>query len=143
MREKKTVLQTILNEEKNEPKAQINDICCGRIVKIDFENDIIWVDHNNNSSGRPIAAELASPFVTLKHLKRTSFIANKVQLDFKNGDPLQPVIRDIFFSINDLELNKDRKIVEETLHIKADRIILEGASEVIIRSGDVKTTYSS
>ena len=77
----------------------------------------------------------------MKHLKQSSFIANRVQLDFKDGDLLQPVIRDLFFSINALAVSEESKVIEDTIHIKANRIILEGETEVIIKSGEVKTGY--
>lgn len=115
----------------------------GKILDIDEDTDTIWVDYADNPLKEQLPAKLASPFLTIDNLREASQRPSIVQLEFIEGDPAKPLVRDIYFSLADQAKEKREKIIEKTVHLKADRIILEGESEVIIRSGNVSSIYKS
>ena len=132
-----TELLTTNNAEK------ITGFRYGKILGIDEENDIIWVDYAENPLKERLPAKPGCPFLTLDNLKEASLRPNIAQLEFIEGDPGRPLVRDIYFSLADQAREKREEIIKKTVHLKADRIILEGKSEVIIKSGKVKSVYNA
>lgn len=130
----------LLNSETYE---EIEGFRYGKILEIDEATDTIWVDYADNPLKEQLPAKLASPFLTLDNLKEASLRPSLVQLEFIEGDPAKPLVRDVYFSLSDQAKEKKEEIIEKTVHLKADRIILEGESEVIIRSGNVSSIYKS
>ncbi len=110
----------------------------GWITKVDEKNNAVWVDYENNPSASPQLAQLSNPWITLENLKMATKENSVVQIDFENGDASKPVIRDLFYSITDV----DRKPIENrVIRIEAEEIILSGRKRVVIQSGNAKTTY--
>jgi hypothetical protein len=114
----------------------------GKILEIDVETDTIWVDYPDNPFREHLPAKLANPYLTLDNLKEASLRPNIAQLKFIEGNPARPVIKDIYFSLADQAKEKRGDIIEKTVHLKADRIILEGEREIILQSGNVRTVYN-
>ncbi len=122
-------------------KDEVNGIQFGRITRIDWENNLIFVVLKNEQN-REISTRLANPYIDMNDLNWSLSRSGLVEVDFNTASG-QPVIRDIHFSIT-----QDKKAVEngerkKVLHIAADRIVIEGRIEVIIKSGNAKTVYQS
>lgn len=130
----------LFNAETNE---KIEGFRYGKILEIDEATNTIWVDYADNPLKEQLPAKLASPYLTLDNLREASLRPSIVQLEFIEGDPAKPLVRDIYFSLADQAKEKREEIIEKTVHLKADRIILEGESEVIIKSGNVRSIYKS
>ncbi len=115
----------------------------GKILEIDETAGVLWVDYADNPLKEKLSAQLASPYLTLDNLREASVRPNIAQLEFVEGNPAKPLVRDIYFSLVDQAKEKRGEIVQKTIRLKADRIVLEGDSEVIIKSGNVKTVYKA
>jgi len=125
------------------PKIELEELinpcmaydCVGTITKI--EQDTVYVDFKGNSFGTPLAAKLGSPF-TLSDLKKALDHVLDVKLKFEDNDMEKPVITDIFYSII-----RDELPVLQDMHIKGRQVILEGETMVVIKCGNVSTTFSA
>ncbi len=124
-------------------REKIEGFRYGKILEIDESSDTIWVDYADNPLKEQLPAKLASPFFSLDNLKEASLRPSLVQLEFMEGDPARPLVRDIHFSLSDQVREKRTEIIEKTVHVKADRIVLEGETEVVIKSGKVQSVYSA
>lgn len=135
---KKLKEQILLETTEWEP---LEGIRYGEIISVDEEQDRILVNHADNPLHRPLPAVLATSLIDASSLRESMSRISLVQLDFIEGDPTKPVIRDIFFSLVDQVKNSREVITEKTVLIEADRIILDGRTEVVIKSGEVTTVY--
>lgn len=134
-------LTTLIVESDRNKK--ITGFRYGKILDVDENSDTIFVDYAENPLKERLRAKLASPYLTLDDLKEATHRPAVVQLDFIEGDPSKPLVRDIYFSLADQVREKKEEIVEKTVHLKADRLILEGTTEVIIQSGGVRSVYKA
>lgn len=115
----------------------------GRIVDVDMDNNAIWVDYIGNPLKKTLLVSTVSSIISIDEIKQAMLKNSLVQLNFVNGSPVEPIISDIFVSIKDKRTTKVKNLEDKTLLIKADRLILEGTTEVIIRSGKAKTIYQA
>lgn len=113
----------------------------GRIARIDLQNDAIWVDYEGNPAHRPIVAKLANSWIKLDDIQQAIDRKAKVQVDFEQGNPARPVIRDIFFSISDLKNENETR--DQSISIEAEEIIFSAKKRLVIQCGDTKTEYNA
>lgn len=120
---------------------RINSSRLGWIVSVDSDGKVL-VNFEENPFQSAIQAKLSRPFMR-DDLTHASQQALEVKLEFENGDPRFPIIRDIFYSI----LNKTNKKQEQPdnknreIHLKGKRIVIEGETEIVIKSGKASTTW--
>ncbi|MCP4295515.1 MAG: hypothetical protein GY786_07905 [Proteobacteria bacterium] len=112
----------------------------GRIVSLDVDRNQILVDFKNNPSEEALEAKLVNPLIYLEDLEESLDRTEYILLDFEDGKFDRPLIRDIYFSVADQNKRLQGK-KGGTVHIRAERIILEGEESVTIKSGDTSTTY--
>ena len=124
--------------EKSRPD-QPSNYQYGRIKHIDEQDDIIHVSLDKNE-GEIVPAKLANPCLSIEDLKLAIERASLVTVDFNTLDG-HAVVRDIYFSLTDEKKNEKSKGQGETLHIAADKVIIEGKQEVMIKCGESKTVY--
>lgn len=139
MKQKKTLTITSAFEAGN--PDTITEFRYGTLHGIDEAIGAIWVDYPDNPTNRPLRAGLACPFITLDDLKRARVSVCMVQLNFIENDPSRPLVRDIYFSFVDQVKQQPDETIEKTVHLQAERLILEGTQEVVIKSGKVTTVY--
>jgi hypothetical protein len=133
MEESKIVYDVCLLRNETE---SIGSPRLGRIVKVVMDD--VYVDFSENPYGGPLPAKLGRPFM-LSDIKNAIENILDVRLEFTDGRPDKPVVTDIYYSILDRE--KQRPVTD--MHIVARKIVLEGTEEVVIKSGNASTTYSS
>ncbi len=114
--------------------------CVGKISHIDEDTKAVYVDFKGNPAGSPVAAKLARPF-TLNDLEKAINHVLDIKLEFENHDVGKPVITDVFYSIIKNANQKQQKL--QDIHIRGKRIIIDGETEIVIKSGEVSTTYSA
>ena len=147
---KKTIIQTLEKQsyEPEETTVNLEDFvspfvvsgnCVGRISHIDPDTRVVYVDYSGNPSGGLLPAKLGRPF-TLKDLEKAIDYVLDVKLEFENNNPATPVITNVYYSILD---NTSEDMEPGDIHIKGKRIIIEGETEIVIKSGDVSTTYAA
>lgn len=144
-KEKELQTSTELTELTQNIRVDLEDLinptveydCVGKLSHIDKETKAVYVDFKGNLSGSPILAKLGRPFTLIDLEKAISHVLD-IKLEFEDHDIEKPVITDVFYSI--LE-NKKQEL--QDIHIKGKRIIIDGETEVVIKSGDVSTTYSA
>ncbi|MCK6263550.1 hypothetical protein KP803_09730 [Vibrio sp. ZSDE26] len=125
---------TLLDEKESYQQAE-SPACFSRfgtITEIYKANGAVKVDFEGNVLGQPIMARLGRSF-TLSEL--TMAVDNQLncRVEFIGADLTLPVITDIFFSILD---------ESEELTIRANKLVLETKSELVLRSGETETRYS-
>ena len=150
---KKTIIQTLEKQsyEPEENTVNLEDFvspfvvsgnCVGRISHIDPDTRVVYVDYSGNPSGGLLPAKLGRPF-TLKDLEKAIDYVLDVKLEFENNNPATPVITNVYYSILD-NTSEDMEDKEPgDIHIKGKRIIIEGETEIVIKSGGVSTTYAA
>ena len=147
---KKTIIHTLEKQsyEPEENTVNLEDFvspfvvsgnCVGRISHIDPDTRVVYVDYSGNPSGALLPAKLGRPF-TLKDLEKAIDYVLDVKLEFENNNPATPVITNVYYSILD---NTSEDMEPGDIHIKGKRIIIEGETEIVIKSGDVSTTYAA
>jgi hypothetical protein len=122
---------------------KINTSRIGRICSWDLEQEALWVDYEANPFHKPLPAKLAVYDISFADLKQAVTHAHSVRLEFENGNPERPVIKDIYLSITKLKTAAPSSSLKEQVHIKADEIILEAESRIILKAGDVQTIYNA
>lgn len=120
---------------------QITEARFGWITSIDQEKEVIMVDYEGNPFNQPIPAKPGRPFL-LQDLKKALKRVQSIRIDFEANRASSPVISDIYYSVFDQEQTLEETQKKE-IHIQAQRIILEGAQEVLIKSGSVSTRYTA
>jgi len=113
----------------------------GWIKKLDAETNTIWVDYERNQAQVPLPAKLANPWISWKDLMEAISKEATARIDFEDGNPLKPIIRDIFYSISAIKETHQQSTKKRVIHIEAEEIILKGNKRVVIQSGKAKTTY--
>lgn len=138
---KKTVSITkVLEQTRSLEAEKILTDRMGWISRLEPEHNQVIVDYELNPLHRPVSAQISNPKLTLEDLKNAESASWKVLLGFINGNPEQPVIKDVLCSVADLN-DKNTALKNKTLHLKGDEIILEADSKVTIKCGRSKTTY--
>lgn len=139
--------RNILDEIQKQARLIELELICqsrlGWITKVDEKKDAIWINYQGNPLQVDLLALLGTPFLTLENLKDAESKNMSVEINFKNNDPQKPIIRDIYFSVAELNKKGQQAPKNKTLYIQADRIVLDGTTEVIIKSGDAKTVYQA
>lgn len=115
----------------------------GKLVRLDVENNRIWVDYDDNPFDKPVLALLGNANLTFENFKEQENVISWLQLRFINGDLTQPVIRDVLYSASCLNRKKDTSPEHQKLHVKADEIILEGKTRITLKCGQTQTTYTA
>ncbi len=115
----------------------------GKIIRVDPEFQMAWIDYPDNPLLELLPARIGNPSIKWDMLEQASQTKNMVQLHFQEGDPSKPIITDLFLSTVEKEKTQQTQSHEKVLHVKADRIILEGTTEVIIKSGEVMSRYNA
>ena len=141
MEKSKTTLNTILSQVKE--LERIDHFRLGTIVKLDAENNRIWVDYDGNPLEKPVLAALGTPWVNREELTRFINKIDSVKLDFMEGNPARPVIRDLFFSIKELNSSNSDLLEEDTLTVKASEIVFEATRQITIRCGNTQTIFKA
>lgn len=139
MMKKSVELCRIVSATK-EPKP-IETFRMGRIVKLDKERDLIWVDYDGNPFQKPLQAKLGTADYGFGQLEAILSKTHSVQIEFIQGDPALPIIREIFFSASMIDLTRNRYSEERVLTLEAEEIVLKGTKRVVIQSGEASTTY--
>ncbi len=111
----------------------------GEITRVDREKGIIWVTCTGDSQNE-IPARMGSPYLTLEDILMSFHRIGLAVIDFETVDK-QPVIRDIYFSLNESKKTQKTELPGKKIHIAADEIILEGKQKVTIKSGDTQTEF--
>ncbi len=120
---------------------KIDSTRLGRIVRIEEPTDSIWVDYENNPTQEPLPARLANGWIGFEDLQEAMKRKATVQVDFEQGNPLKPVIRDIFYSISSLKKQTKQAATKQVIRIEGDEIVLSARKKIIVESGNVRTTY--
>lgn len=115
----------------------------GKLVKVDLEKNQIWIDYEGNPFSKPLLAKLGTPWVSNDELKLFNDRIDAVKLEFSDGNPTQPIIRDLFFSVSAMNRSKSQPLQKKVLVIEAEEIIIKGHKQVTIQSGNAKTVYQS
>lgn len=103
----------------------------GRIVQVHPEHNKVSVDFDGNSMGTPIWAAIGRAFTRAEiHLAIDNQLTCKIE--FLANDPTLPILTDVYCSL----------LGEETMVIKAERVVLEGKQEVMVRSQDTSCQYN-
>lgn len=139
--EKQRLVTNLLYQTRVQELEQITTCRIGWIKKIDLETKSVWVDYEQNPSQRPLIAKLANRWITEEELEGAIERNAKVQIDFEQGHPLKPVIRDIFYSLCDLAAPIEKSSLKQSLAIEAEEIVLTGRQRVVIRSGETKIIF--
>jgi hypothetical protein len=132
-------LKSIVSQTKE--LERIDSYRLGTIVKVDLEKNGIWIDYKDNPLKKPVLAKLGTPWVGSEEL--TFFInrADEVKLEFLNGDPTHPIIKDLFFSVNQMNSSQTKPANTKVMKIEADEIVLNGHQRIVIQSGNARTIY--
>jgi hypothetical protein len=130
-----------LNQIVTRTKAleRIESFRLGSIVKTVVEKNQIWIDFDENPFRKPILAKLGSPWISSDELKLFLDKVDSVKLEFLDGNPSQPIIRDLFFSVNDLNRAKVNPNENKVIEVEADEIIFKGRKQITLQSGNAKT----
>lgn len=95
-------------------------------------SDTVNVDFDGNPFGHSLPAKLGRGF-RRDEIELAIDSQLTCRIDFINGDVNFPIVTDIFFSL----LNP-----QETLILRAKKIVIEASKELIIQSGETQTRYS-
>ncbi|MCP4294777.1 MAG: hypothetical protein GY786_04140 [Proteobacteria bacterium] len=128
-------------EEELEVLKSIEGHRYGKITSVDENEGTLWVDYENSQLKRSVLAVLANPFHTLAHLKEACIEGYLVKLEFIGNDPKQPVVKEIYMPLGAQIKIQEQADQQTVLHIKADKLILEGRDEVLIKSEETKAQY--
>ncbi len=120
---------------------KIEDTRFGTLVKMDTEANKIWVDFEDNPYKKPIVAALGTPWITAEDLHQFADCVESVILSFNEGNLGKPIIRDLFYSLNELNRRKIGLSEGSKIEIEADEIVLKGRTRVTIECGDARTVY--
>ncbi len=134
MKQKSNLLKTLELSTNYESRI-------GRITTNDIENGIVCVNYQGNPLGRDLPARIAMRDLSLDLLNCAIESRLEVLLHFEGGDPGRPYIKEIFEPHPSIKEEEPDELLEKTIHLVADKIILEAHTEVMIKSGNVKTTY--
>lgn len=115
----------------------------GTIVTIDITKNSIWVDFPDNPFNKPILAQLGTPWISSDELTMFRDKLDCVKLEFLDSNPAKPIIRDLFYSVNQLSRSGSKPFEDNVVEVEADRIILKGKKEVIIQCGETRTIYQA
>jgi hypothetical protein len=115
----------------------------GWIKKLDREHKTVWVDYEHNPAQRPIVAKLVNAWISFAELESALQRQAKVQIGFENGHPLKPVIRDIFYSLEERLQPEEIPTTERVVRIEAEEIILSAQKQIVIESGATQTVYDA
>ncbi len=104
----------------------------GHVVAINESADSVRVDFEGNPFNQPLSARLGRAF---RRSEIQLAIDNQLncRIEFINGDLSLPVVSDIFFSL----LSDGGEVV-----LRADKLVLDAQSQLIVKSGDTQTRYS-
>ncbi len=139
--DKPSIVTTIIRKFQNIDTSRL-----GWIKRVDEKNKTVWVDYEKNPTGALLPAKISNPWITFKILKEALTQNNVTHIDFENGDPQKPMIRDIFFTLADRKEEMEMEKIPKSpkcLHLEADEIILTGRQRIIIQSGNAKTVYNA
>ena len=146
--QKNLQFDTKYSEQKSNTPISIEELlnsniaynCVGNISHINKNAGTVYVDFKGNPSAMPVQAKLGRPF-TLNDLEKALDHVLDIKLEFEDSDIEKPIITDVFYSI--LDNKKKNTQTLKDIHLIGKRIIIEGETEVIIKSGNVSTTYSA
>ena len=141
MKNKLSTLTSIVTQTKE--LDRIDHSRFGTIVKLDSENNLIWVDYDGNPLEKPVLAALGTPWINREDLTRFINRVDKVKLDFLDGNPSKPIIRDLLYSLNQINSSDSDSFTQDLLEIKADEIILKANKQITIQCGNTKTVYNA
>lgn len=110
----------------------------GSVIKLEPQMDFVWIDYQGNPFKERLPARIDNPKVTFELLEEAIQYEHLIKLRFDEGDPSKPLVDDVLFSATNSKSVPAGDISEKTIHVKADRIVLEGNKEVIIRCGEVE-----
>lgn len=114
----------------------------GTITKIDNDQKI-WIDYAGNPYFKPVLAKLGTPWIEMDELKLFQNRIEAVKIDFMDGNPAKPIIRDLLFSAVDVNRSNSKCLKNDVLEIEAGEIILKGQKKVTIKCGNVQTVYEA
>ncbi|MCG8335443.1 MAG: hypothetical protein MJE63_13045 [Proteobacteria bacterium] len=115
----------------------------GTITTIELTKNRIWVDFPDNPFNKAILAQLGTPWISSDELTVFRDKVDCVKLEFLDNNPAKPVIRDLFYSVNQLNRSGSKPFEDKVVEVEADRIILKGKKEVIIQCGETRTIYQA
>jgi len=141
MKKTDSALNTILTRTNElEP---IEGFRLGTIVKMELEQNRIWVDYDGNPSEKPHLARLGTPWITSEELNLFYHKIDSVKLEFLNGNPTKPIIRDLFYSTNEINRSKSNWLADKVIELEADEIILRSSKRLVLQCGSTKTVYDA
>ncbi len=108
----------------------------GHIVNLDKDNQTIWVNYPGNPLKKDLAAVLGSHVITYNELIKTIETIGVVKLDFIDNHPGKPIIRDIYYSFLENQKQNKEERHGESLHVEADKIVLEAEKELTLKCGN-------
>ncbi|MGF1696316.1 hypothetical protein L4C54_11650 [Vibrio lamellibrachiae] len=130
MKKKTTLFHSFESYQQAEPMACFSRF--GNITEINKTLNDVKVDFEGNKLGVPVTARLGRSF----HKSELQLaIDNQLscRIEFLNNDFNLPILTDIMFSILD---------DSDELTIRANKLVFEAKSELIVRSGETETRYS-
>jgi len=127
--------------EQTKELEKIETFRLGVITKVDTVGGQIWVEYDGNPYREPLVAKLGTPWLTIDKLIQFIDRVDSVKLDFLEGDPAKPVIRDLFYSLDEINRSGSDPLTDKKIEIVADEIILRGKTKIIIECGDARTIY--
>ena len=98
----------------------------GTITTIELTKNRIWVDFPDNPFNKAILAQLGTPWISSDELTVFRDKVDCVKLEFLDNNPAKPVIRDLFYSVNQLNRSGSKPFEDKVVEVEADRIILKG-----------------
>ncbi|MCG8333995.1 MAG: hypothetical protein MJE63_05730 [Proteobacteria bacterium] len=139
--QKETNLLTIVNQTKE--LKEISGYRLGTIVKMDLNKSLIWVDYADNPYTHPVLAKLGTPWIGSDELTMFKNKIDSVKIEFLEGNPAKPIIRDLFFSVNEMNRSDSKALEDKQVKVEADEIVLKGNKRIIIQCGETKTIFKA
>ncbi|MCG8333069.1 MAG: hypothetical protein MJE63_01025 [Proteobacteria bacterium] len=121
----------------------INGYRYGKVIKIDEELELAWINYPENPLFENQPAGIGAPGVTLEALKKAMSANHLVKLSFENSDPSRPVVVDLFCSVSEKKEQEKDLPKEKIVDVKADHIVLDAAKSLIIKCGEVEARFDA
>lgn len=137
---RKVNITQVIEQTRTANEKKITTIKLGTLIELSLKQDLIYVDYEENPLRTPLIAELANPNLTLEDLEHSQNTIKYLQLEFLNGDPAKPLIKDVLYSAASLKQPQKHPLENQSIHIKADEIIFEGNTKIVFKSGKVETS---
>lgn len=139
--QKETSLNTIVTQTKE--RKQLEGYRLGVIQKMELKKNRIWVDYPDNPYDHPVPAQLGTPWIGSEELIMFEHKIDSVKIEFLDGNPTKPIIRDLFFSVNEMNRANSKLLEDKRVTVEADEIMLKGKKQITIQCGDTKTIFKA